>query len=751
MAHRTRKTLPAALALALAALLVPSAYAAENELHYASGKYELTGTSSNDTIVVDRAATQSTGNLTFSVNGAAPSPSASAINHACTVSGSVLSCPDDVALVEVFAASGDDTITVTDDTVVEGNLVNHGAEEPARIHGEPGRDTINASAASDPLLEGGDASDTINGGGGDDLIHGDANDPFPGPFQCTIDPSSDTCPRLEILRGGPGTDSIHGGAGADLLEGGNDGDTLHGEGGADELRGDGGIDVLYGGTENDLVYGGEDGDSLHGEAGNDDLRGNGGTDALDGGTHNDYLNGGAGDDNTVTGGDGTDTAWFNSERPLDEGVTITLSASSPAGDDGGATDGVVGQRETLVGIENAVGGDGNDVITGSEVANHLKGGPGGDTLDGKDGADILEGGDGAGDTVDYSSRVTPVTVTLGLGANDGGTEDANADTVFTVERVLGGFGADTLTGSDAAEQLLGGEGDDTLDGKGGADLLDGQGDRDTVTYAARAAGVTVTLAPSTGDDGNADDGAAGGRDTVLGTEVVIGSEHADTLTGSSAADALRGLGGNDLLEGLGGGDEYVAGEGDDTLRARDSLADDVDCGGGTDGGEADRDDRLVACEGVAVPAVVGEDKGTPSPTPTPAPTVCAPGCGGPAPLTRLAVGIDFKVRTTRATSRVTRFDVNRIPAGATVVVRCVKPKGTSRAARRACAFRSKSRTFAAATAKTSFVRLFKRRPLPVGTVVEVKVTAPGAIGRTTRYTIRKGRRPAVKVMEAGLR
>ncbi|MEZ0170414.1 M10 family metallopeptidase [Microvirga sp. TS319] len=45
-------------------------------------------------------------------------------------------------------------------------------------------------------------------------------------------------------------------------------------------------------------------------------------------------------------------------------------------------------------IENAIGGSGNDTITGNSIANILKGGAGADRLDGREGNDVLYGGSG---------------------------------------------------------------------------------------------------------------------------------------------------------------------------------------------------------------------------------------------------------------------------------------------------------------------------------------------------------------------
>jgi Ca2+-binding RTX toxin-like protein len=65
-----------------------------------------------------------------------------------------------------------------------------------------------------------------------------------------------------------------------------------------------------------------------------------------------------------------------------------------------------------------------------------------------------------------------VNVSLNESANDGGAgEGDNVPT--TVERVIGGNGSDTLTGSGLANTLDGGGGGDTIRGQAGNDILIG--------------------------------------------------------------------------------------------------------------------------------------------------------------------------------------------------------------------------------------------------------------------------------------
>ncbi len=138
----------------------------------------------------------------------------------------------------------------------------------------------------------------------------------------------------------------------------------------------GGADVIFGGNGVDLLDGGDGNDTLDGGAGNDALAGGDGNDILHGGGGDDTLKGGFGYD-ILDGGDGTDTADLshtdaNPEIYLDTGQVVF----------GGGV-------ETLIGIENAIGTNGDNVITGTDGANRLEGGGGDDTLQGNGGPDVF--------------------------------------------------------------------------------------------------------------------------------------------------------------------------------------------------------------------------------------------------------------------------------------------------------------------------------------------------------------------------
>ena len=89
-------------------------------------------------------------------------------------------------------------------------------------------------------------------------------------------------------------------------------------------------------------------------------------------------------DNVLDGGDGNDSVSFDGDT---DGVTVDLAA-------GTATGAAIGS-DTLISIENAEGGDGNDMISGTDGDNVLFGGLGDDHLIGLDGNDLLVGDEGS--------------------------------------------------------------------------------------------------------------------------------------------------------------------------------------------------------------------------------------------------------------------------------------------------------------------------------------------------------------------
>ncbi|MBE2320592.1 lytic murein transglycosylase [Solirubrobacter sp. CPCC 204708] len=304
-----------------------------------------------------------------------------------------------------------------------------------------------------------------------------------------------------------------------------------------------------------------------------------GRDLVTGGGGADVFLAGAGND-TYAGGAGTDRVDFSARVA---GVVVDLAAGS-------------GEGDTFNGVEDLVGGSGNDDLTGTGAANALDGGLGDDVLDGAGGADVLEGGAGT-DTADYGSRTSGVTVDAD-GVNDDGASGERDDVRPSVERLVGGSAGDTLTGAVLAgnggnDRLTGTHGDDALTGGSGDDILTGAAGRDTLD--AGDGNDTVYG----GDDADAITAGAGndkaygdeGADTLAGadgTDTLEGGTGADALDGAGAADVLKGGDGDDSVTGGSGDDQAWGGAGSDVL----TLDDGQDKGRGEDG-----DDRLAGAGG----------------------------------------------------------------------------------------------------------------------------------------------------------
>ncbi|MFQ5622072.1 MAG: M10 family metallopeptidase C-terminal domain-containing protein [Paracoccaceae bacterium] len=287
-------------------------------------------------------------------------------------------------------------------------------------------------------------------------------------------------------------------------------------------------------------------------------------------------------------------------------------AAEAVSDAAGATGNLMIARGTL--IENAVGGGGDDGLTGNAAANSLSGGAGNDVLAGLGGGDTLTGGAGV-DRADYGASAAGVRVSLAGGSGLYG--DAAGDVLAGIEDVRGSQFSDTLIGDAGVNRLEGGgggdflydflggddflfgeAGDDVLSAGGGGDVLDGGAGIDTARYALSASAVDVDLGRGTGQGGEAE------GDVLTAIENLFGSAHDDVLTGDAAANDLRGYLGDDLLTGGGGADRIDGDLGFDTASYADSATG-VDIGiyragtGGTAAGDVLANVEAIVGSGLA--------------------------------------------------------------------------------------------------------------------------------------------------------
>lgn len=198
---------------------------------------------------------------------------------------------------------------------------------------------------------------------------------------------------------------------------------------------------------------------------------------------------------------------------------------------------------------------GNDILSGKGGDDHLAGGAHDDILHGGTGDDRIDGGDGI-DTASYAgSRSAYIDLRVPVqGAHSGG-----ADSLISIENLVGSDVGDTLIAAAGANRLEGAGGNDRLDGGAGDDVLDGGAGSDTASYQSASAGVRVALLAE-----GAQDSQGAGLDTLIGIENLTGSDFDDVLAGTAGNNVLAGGGGDDRLRGNEGDDILDGGEGIDT-------------------------------------------------------------------------------------------------------------------------------------------------------------------------------------------
>lgn len=343
------------------------------------------------------------------------------------------------------------------------------AQEPTCF----GREATIVGTSENEQLEGTEGDDVIVGGGGMDSVRAyDGNDRICLTSDYTGDPQTvyagDGADRIRIgkgmsnvfgeggrdlMIGGPHEDKFEGGKMGDRAFGGGSPDYLFGHGGHDELHGDAGNDIVHGYDGNDVLDGGGDMDKVfftelccaysydangvtvdlgkgtavaadgkdevggfeyvYGSQGDDRILGSprgetiealGGSDVIDGRGGVDVLfpdsmfGGDERANDTVRGGKGSDAIRYITY----EKVKINLSKGTGTGTGLGT--------DELGGIEDIIGGWGNDVLIGNARDNYILGdavgNSGRDYLDGRAGNDELDGGPAPNDTCVNGETVT---------------------------------------------------------------------------------------------------------------------------------------------------------------------------------------------------------------------------------------------------------------------------------------------------------------------------------------------------------
>jgi len=477
-----------------------------------------------------------------------------------------------------------------------------GDDEDNKIEGNNGNDILYGDDGDDVLI-GGSGNDSLNGYYGDDTLNGGSGDNILNGYYGldTVDYTSAVQGITVSLNAygdatvitGQGTDtldnieSVFGSKFNDLLVSTATSSSYY----VNSFKGYGGNDIIIAGAGNDYLNGGDGADQLQGEAGDDNLIG---------GAGNDIINGGL----------GVDTADYRTSM---NALVVNLSSGIATG---------LG-TDTLVGIENILGGVRNDTLVGNALNNSLYGGigwgsdilygyAGDDVLDGGIGKDKMFGGAGAdtyyidnvGDVVTEVSSLGIDTVISAVGFTLGSYVENLTMTGVNATTGKGNSLANTIIASDAGstifgfngvDNLVGGAGVDNIDGGYGNDFIDGKEGIDFAKFNSINSAVTVTLSSG---DGNS---TGQGSDSILNIEGIKGSNQSDTfslsgytyysaayfgytvyalggadhLTGGSYIDYLDGGDGNDTINAGSGDDVLIGGNGNDYLNGESGSHDTV--------------------------------------------------------------------------------------------------------------------------------------------------------------------------------
>lgn|GEM_PF-867171 len=227
-------------------------------------------------------------------------------------------------------------------------------------------------------------------------------------------------------------------------------------------------------------------------------------------------------------------------------------------------------------IENAVGANGDDTLTGNCADNLLEGNAGDDLLEGGLGDDTLVGGMGADiyrfragwgddtitgytdgqDRLDLSQTgLSYGDLTISQQGSDVLISDGASNSILLTNTNISDISAADLSldGNNDTNVIIGTTGDDSLSGTAGNDSISGQAGADTIR----------------GNNGGA------------GNDVIIGLDGKDTLYGDAGDDTITGGAESDTIDGGDGNDRIDAGGGHDIIRGGQG-ADTID--GGSDGG-----------------------------------------------------------------------------------------------------------------------------------------------------------------------
>ncbi|NDD12449.1 MAG: calcium-binding protein, partial [Betaproteobacteria bacterium] len=407
------------------------------------------------------------------------------------------------------------------------------------VRGLDGNDTLLGNTGNDSL-DGGSGNDSLTGGSGDDTLRGQAGNDFldggdgldyasyeNSASGISVDLASgtvqdgsgslDTLINIEGILGSPFDDYMIGSAKTEWFYGSAGSDSVDGGGGSNEVvfnssSAVNGVTVKLAGWvgNSGSLPSGYTGSALDNWGNIDVFRnifgveGSRYDDLIVGDSSNNVLDGQGGSD-TLDGGSGVDTAEYNQALA---GINLDLTLGKAIDDGQGRGSAAAGEAvevDQLIGIENVVGGSGNDMIRGDAFNNRLEGQGGNDRISGEAGDDTLLGGEG-NDTLEGGDGSDHLYADFGDDTIDGGSER---------------FGGLYLGGTVSSWDRLRA----TADISGGSDLIIYSSAPVAHTFDLGVDGVGSARPIGVSSDGN--------NDTLRSIEVVVATPFNDVLRGSN--------------------------------------------------------------------------------------------------------------------------------------------------------------------------------------------------------------------------
>jgi Ca2+-binding RTX toxin-like protein len=286
---------------------------------------------------------------------------------------------------------------------------------------------------------------------------------------------------------------------------------------------------------------------IKGRSLNDNLKGTNASDTLQGAGGDDTLFGGFSGEDLLDGGPGNDTASYLALTKINGSVNASLETNKAT---------FLGSSGTFISIENLIGSNNADVLTGNSENNRIEGHFGSDDISGRAGNDTLIGGSGF-DTLNGE---------LGDDSLVGG-DDADL--------LEGGDGGDFLAGDKGNDTMLGGSGNDRfqwVEGDGGDLIGGGDGTDNLFFFASIARFETIDLTQSGSD-------IVLRRNSLFPVTLTTQGIESFNVINVGSGDGVLNVSNLDVASGV-QSIQFTGGGGNDRLNATSNVSPNINASGG---------------------------------------------------------------------------------------------------------------------------------------------------------------------------